>query len=83
LLYALALVENYMREQIQQGVLRADLNPVIAARAFVGMFFPFIILREVLQVDTQSDWDYDALIPTLVPVFLNGALADAPKRKSR
>lgn len=83
LLYALHLIENYMREQIQQGVLRADLNPVVAARAFVGLFFPFIILREVLQVDTQSDWDYDALIPTLVPVFLHGALSESPKRKSR
>jgi AcrR family transcriptional regulator len=83
LMYALALIETYMRELIKQGVLRADLNPVVAARAFVGLFFPFIVLREILQVDTESDWNYDELIPTLVPMFLNGALAESPKRKSR
>ncbi len=83
LMYALALIENYMRAQIEQGVLRADLNPVVAARAFVGLFFPFIVLRQVLQVDTESDWDYDELIPMLVPVFLNGALAKPRERKSR
>lgn len=83
LMYALALIENYMRELIKQGVLRADLNPVVAARSFVGLFFPFIVLREILQVDTDSNWNYDELIPTLVPIFLNGARAEAPKRKSR
>lgn len=83
LMYALSLIENYMRDQIEQGVFRTDLNPVVAARAFVGLFFPFIVLREILRVDTESDWNYDELIPALVPIFLNGARAKSPKRKSR
>ncbi len=82
-LYATGVLEKYFQEQIKQGVLRKGLKPRILARAFIGMFFPFILLREVLQVETDADWNYDQLIADLVPLFLSGVLAISPEGKSK
>ncbi|MBI5653434.1 MAG: TetR/AcrR family transcriptional regulator [Chloroflexi bacterium] len=87
--YAIGALENHLRAQIKSGALRRDLNPAIAARAFIGMFFPFILIREVLQVES-AEFDYDQVIATLVPLFLRGAAtpsgadgASARKRNAR
>jgi len=82
-LYVLTMLEAYFNQQIKRGVFRRDLNPHTLARAFVGLFFPFILIREVLQVESDQDWTYDEIIQTLVPLFLRGVMADAPKRKSK
>ena len=87
--YAIGTLENYLRAQIQCGTLRRDLEPALAARAFIGMFFPFILIREVLQTQDAA-FDYDQVIAALVPLFLRGAAmpsgadgSSARKRKSR
>jgi len=82
-LYVLTMLEAYFNQQIKRGVFRRDLEPRTLARAFVGLFFPFILIREVLQVESENDWTYDEIIHTLVPLFLRGVMADAPKRKSK
>ncbi len=81
--YALTMLELYFNQQIKRGVFRRDLEPRPLARAFIGLFFPFILIREVLQVENDQDWTYDEIIQTLVPLFLRGVMADAPKRKSK
>jgi TetR/AcrR family fatty acid metabolism transcriptional regulator len=82
ILYATDLLETYFKAQIKCGVFRRGLNPRVLSRAFIGMFFPFVMLAEVLQADT-TNWDYDQLIAEIVPLFLRGALADEPKRKTK
>ena len=82
-LYATGVLEGYFQEQIKQGVLRKGLKPRILARAFIGMFFPFVMLRDVLQVETDADWSDDQLIADLVPLFLNGVLANKSEGKSK
>jgi hypothetical protein len=74
-IYATGMLETYFREQLKQGIFRRDLHPGVAARIFIGMFFPFVLLQEVLQVEDQGDFDYDQVIASAVPIFLNGALA--------
>ncbi|MBI5304419.1 MAG: TetR/AcrR family transcriptional regulator [Chloroflexi bacterium] len=82
-LYGTSLIEGIFREQIKQGRFRRDLDPAVAARGFIGMFFPFVMLRDILQVDVDPAWDYDQVIPELVTLFLRGALADPRERKAR
>ncbi len=79
-LYGTGILEAYFKEQISRGVFRKDLDPQIAARAFIGMFFPYILLREVVQLETDASWDYDRLVETAVPLFLRGALAEPSQR---
>ena len=38
------------------------------------MFVPFVLIRGVLQVEAEADWDYDQLIAAAVLLFLRGAL---------
>ncbi len=81
--YAIGMLESYFRQLIEQGIFRQDLDPQIMARAFIGMFFPYILFHEVLQLETDAGWDYDRMIRVAIPLFLSGALADSAKRKSK
>lgn len=78
-MYAAGTLENYFRAQIEQGVFRQDAKPPVLARAFVGMFLPFLMFREFLQIETDADWQYDDLIASLVPLFLSGLLTEAAR----
>jgi TetR/AcrR family fatty acid metabolism transcriptional regulator len=80
--YATGTLEDFFRLQIRQGVFRKDSNPRILARAFVGMFFPFVMLRELLQVEEKAVWTYDQVIAEVVPLFVRGVLAEPPERKT-
>ncbi len=82
-MYATGRLETYFREQIRQGVFRSDLNVRIAARTFIGMFFPFVMLQDVLQVEGPEQFDYEKIIPACVQLFLHGAVVEAAERKSR
>ena len=55
-MYATGMLESYFAEQIKQGVFCPDQNPRVLARAFIGMFFPYVIFRELLQIETETDW---------------------------
>lgn len=83
ILYAMTVLGAYFQEQIESGVFRPGLDPGMLARAFVGMFFPFAMIREVLQVESEKDWTYDQIIDALVPLFLHGALADNARAPSQ
>lgn len=73
--YAIGALETYLAQQIQCGVFRRDANPQHLARFLVGMFFPYIMLHDILQVEFDADWDYEQIIPEAVTLFLRGALA--------
>jgi len=73
-MYATGTLEAYFAQQIKQGVFCPHQNPRTLARAFVGMFFPYIIFRELLQVETDADWTYDQIIAETVPLFLRGVM---------
>lgn len=81
ILYASGILESYFLEQINQGVFRKDLEPQIMARAFIGMFFPYILLHEVIQLETDASWDYERMIRVAVPLFLQGAFAESSQRQ--
>lgn len=83
LLYATSLLKEYFQQQIKRGVFRKELDPEIMSFSFIGMFFPFVIFREVLQVETGMNWEYEQLIDTVVPLFLNGVLAEPSERKRK
>jgi TetR/AcrR family fatty acid metabolism transcriptional regulator len=72
-LFAFTMLEEYFRQQIKAGVFRKDLDPQLAARMFPGLLFPFLLLKDVLQVPLEQD--YDAMISHAIKLFLRGALA--------
>lgn len=80
-LYATGMFESYLRMGIERGIFRRDLDPRITPRLFIGMFFPFILINEVLQVQEPIPFDYDRVIAEAVRLFLRGALA-APETEA-
>jgi AcrR family transcriptional regulator len=82
-MYATGVLESYFVEQIKQGVFCPHQNPTILARAFVGMFFPYIVFRELLQVETDADWTYDQIIAETVPLFLRGVMTTEQSASSK
>lgn len=82
-MYGTGVLERYFQELMERGVIRPGLNPKILARSFVGMFFPFVMLGEVLQIGSEAEWDYDKLADEIVPLFLHGILAEPAERKTK
>jgi TetR/AcrR family transcriptional regulator, fatty acid metabolism regulator protein len=83
ILYVTGLLKEYFQQQIEQGNFRQGLNPETLSLAFVGLFFPVVMFREVLQVETERNLDYDQLIDEVVSVFLRGVLAEPSEGKRR
>lgn len=83
-LHASGIIQVYFEEQVHRGVFRQDLPPSTLALAFIGMFFPTILIEEVMQIEIPSARDYEQIISTSVQVFLQGALAKpTPTRPAR
>jgi TetR/AcrR family transcriptional regulator len=72
-------LSRYIAERIKEGAFR-PVEPVLAARAFVGMVADHLLARTVfLQRDTQS-YGAEKIAKTFVDIFLNGVRADPRKR---
>lgn len=67
------MLERFLREGMQRGLFREDLNPVIAARMLPGMLMMFFMVQEVLLGRKLTPFGYDEIIPEAVHVFLYGA----------
>jgi AefR-like transcriptional repressor, C-terminal domain len=76
ILYAVGVLQAYLQEQTQRGVLQPDLDPAILALALVGMFFPSVLIHDVLQLETLHAGDYERVISTCVGIFLHGTLTE-------
>lgn len=69
-----ARFEQHLRIGIENGSYR-ELEPQIAARTFVGMFLPFVIMADVerrLRIKGTSAYDQEQVIETVVDIFLHG-----------
>ncbi len=73
-LYATGVLAAFFQEQIDAGVFRPDMRPQALAFAFIGMFFPTLLLEAVLQIRVAEGSQDEEFIPARVRVFLNGAL---------
>lgn len=83
ILYATGLLKEYFQQQIEQGVFRKGLDPEVLSLSFIGMFFPVVIFREVLQVEIETSLGYEQLIDEVIPLFLRGVLAERSERKRK
>ncbi len=82
-LFASGMIQTYFEEQIKRGVFRADLPPATLALGFVGMFFPTVLIQEVMQVEIPTPQDYEQVIHTCVRVFMRGCMNAPDRRASR
>lgn len=72
-IYAAGVLEGVLRQGVRRGLLRQDLNPVIASRIFPGMLLVFVLMQEVLLGHRIVPYPYDDVVREAVRIFLYGA----------
>jgi len=71
-------IEAQIRRGIELGLLR-PVNPTIAARLFIGMFFSIVLAQEIMPGREIAPLDYDEVADEAVSIFLYGILAHQDK----
>jgi AcrR family transcriptional regulator len=64
-------LSNYIEERIAEGVFR-PVNPLLAARSFVGMMVHYILLHEVYGVKRPAGFSPEQVVETFVTLFCEG-----------
>lgn len=64
-------LSTYLQERIAEGLFR-PVDPLVAARAFVGMVVHYLLLHEIFGVKRPSDIASEQVIETFVTLFLEG-----------
>ena len=73
-LYAMDLIQKYIRAQQAAGIFRQDIDPAIASRVLPGMMIFFLISQEIIQPENLPYLPYDELIPAIIQIFLHGIM---------
>jgi hypothetical protein len=70
----------YVQTRIEDGAFR-PIDPLLAARAFIGMVVHHRLLHEIFGV--PMDRSYDDTVTTYVDVFLNGLVASTASARGK
>ena len=62
---------KYIQRRIDEGAFR-PMDPLLAARAFFGMFASFVLWQEVFGLKKTHPHDRDEVVRTFVSIFLSG-----------
>jgi len=64
-------LQQYLERRMREGVFR-DVDPLLGARAFIGMVVDHLIIREVFGQRDQYPQPAEAVAETFVSIFLEG-----------
>jgi AcrR family transcriptional regulator len=64
-------IASYIQNRIDSGVFK-QVDPHLAARALVGMFFMFIQWQEIFGLKQKRSFDRNEVVRTFVSIFLTG-----------
>jgi hypothetical protein len=67
-------LSGYIARRAREGAFR-DLDPVLAARAFLGMVWDYVLVREVFRQKEAYPQSGEVAAPTFVSIFLDGVVA--------
>lgn len=79
------LIAEYIRSRIDAGALRA-VNPLLAARGFVGMIVYHSLIQEIYGGKRYQDFDVKEVSETLTDIWLGGMEireGQNPRRKAK
>lgn len=79
-LYAVEMIEAYLRAQQAAGIMRANLDAAIAARTLPGMMLFFLLVQEILMPEDAPRYEYEKIIPNVIAIFLSGVMNDSNSR---
>ena len=62
---------NYIRRRIREGTFR-KVDPLLAARAFLGMVFNHFLVQELFGAERYQKFDIETVSETLADIWLKG-----------
>ena len=73
-------LSGYIARRTREGAFR-ELDPVLAARAFIGMVWDYVLVRELFQQKESYPISGEAAADTFVAIFLDGMTAGKADRR--
>jgi AcrR family transcriptional regulator len=70
------LITEYIQGQLDQGTVR-NLDPELAAQAFLGMFFSYAVAGQLLGGPASFEQRKEVIISQFVDVFVNGTIQNS------
>jgi AcrR family transcriptional regulator len=64
-------LSHYIEERIADGVFR-PINPLVAARGFMGMLVHYLLLHDIYGVKPPADFSPEQVVETFVTLFYEG-----------
>jgi hypothetical protein len=65
------LLSDYIERRISEGAFK-NVNPVLAARAFIGMVINYILVQEIFGEKKRRKIKREEVADTFVKIFLEG-----------
>ncbi len=69
--YQRMLLSDYIERRITEGAFK-NVNPVLAARAFIGMVINYILVQEIFGEKKRKKLKREVVVDTFVKIFLEG-----------
>jgi AcrR family transcriptional regulator len=73
-------LSGYIARRTREGAFR-ELDPVLAARAFIGMVWDYVLVRELFRQKESYPISGEAAADTFVSIFLDGMTAGKEDRR--
>ncbi|HEX9666127.1 MAG TPA: TetR/AcrR family transcriptional regulator C-terminal domain-containing protein [Thermodesulfobacteriota bacterium] len=69
--YINMLLSEYIKDRISDGAFK-KINPIVAARAFIGMVINCIIVQELFREKRKRSIKREDVVESFVTIFLEG-----------
>lgn len=69
--YINTLLSEYIKDRISDGAFK-KINPLVAARAFIGMVINYIIVQELFGEKRKGNIKQEEIVESFVRIFLEG-----------
>lgn len=69
------MLARYLQQHMEKGTIKPG-HPEAMAQAFLGMFFSYAIILNILEEEVSPEMDVDELVAQFVEIFISGTLID-------
>jgi AcrR family transcriptional regulator len=69
--YVRMMLSDYIEQRVSEGAFK-NINPLLAARAFIGMVINYIVVQELFKEKKKKKINKEEVVETFVRIFLEG-----------
>lgn len=69
--YVRMMLSDYIEQRVSEGAFK-NINPLLAARGFIGMIVNYIVVQELFKEKKKKEINKEEVVETFVQIFLHG-----------